>query len=116
MHIGLLEDAGEGRGRVYYLRGTGVDTAAPTWDEELVDVVGNVRLDFMQIVLNGNGIPTISYTTPDEGGHHGEPESADAYRRRRPARLLNISTRARVQTDDNVLIGGFIITGTSRRR
>lgn len=29
-----------------------------------------------------------------------------------PARLLNISTRARVQTDDNVLIGGFIITGS----
>lgn len=29
-----------------------------------------------------------------------------------PAQLLNISTRARVQTGDNVLIGGFIVTGT----
>ena len=28
-----------------------------------------------------------------------------------PAKLLNIATRARVETDDNVLIGGFIITG-----
>ena len=28
-----------------------------------------------------------------------------------PAQLLNISTRARVQTDDKVLIGGFIVTG-----
>jgi hypothetical protein len=29
------------------------------------------------------------------------------------ARSLNLSTRARVQTGDNILIGGFIITGTS---
>jgi hypothetical protein len=29
-----------------------------------------------------------------------------------PAQLLNISTRARVQTGDSILIGGFIITGT----
>lgn len=28
-----------------------------------------------------------------------------------PARSLNISTRARVQTGDNVMIGGFIVTG-----
>jgi hypothetical protein len=41
-----------------------VDTATPSWDEELVDVVGNNRLDFMQIVINGNGIPTLSYTKP----------------------------------------------------
>ncbi|HEV3467768.1 MAG TPA: hypothetical protein VG148_00490 [Pyrinomonadaceae bacterium] len=66
IHVGLLEDAGGGTGNVFYLRGTAVDTAAPVWQEELVDVVGNVRLDFMQIVLNGNGIPTISYTTPGE--------------------------------------------------
>jgi subtilisin family serine protease len=33
-----------------------------------------------------------------------------------PAQLLNISTRARVQTGDNVLIGGFIITGPESKR
>lgn len=33
-----------------------------------------------------------------------------------PARLLNISTRGRVQTQDNVLIGGFIITGNDPKR
>ena len=33
-----------------------------------------------------------------------------------PARLLNISTRARVQTGDDVLIGGFIITGGGTKR
>jgi hypothetical protein len=65
IHVGLLEDAGEGRGNVFYLRGSHADTATPVWEEELVDQVGNVRLDFIYIVLDGNGIPTISYTTPD---------------------------------------------------
>ena len=66
IHIGLLEDANNGNARVYYLRGSNVDTATPTWDEELVDEVGSVRLDFLYIVLDGNGIPTISYTTPGQ--------------------------------------------------
>jgi hypothetical protein len=34
----------------------------------------------------------------------------------RSARDLNISTRARVETGDNVLIGGFIITGTEAKK
>jgi hypothetical protein len=33
-----------------------------------------------------------------------------------PARSLNISTRARVQTGDNVMIGGFIVTGNSSKK
>lgn len=33
-----------------------------------------------------------------------------------PARSLNISTRARVQTGDNVMIGGFILTGNTPRK
>ncbi len=33
-----------------------------------------------------------------------------------PARLANISTRLRVETGDNVLIGGFIITGTQPKK
>jgi hypothetical protein len=32
-----------------------------------------------------------------------------------PSRFLNIATRMRVQTGDNVLIGGFIITGSAPR-
>jgi len=67
IHIGLAEAAGGtpgGNTNIWYLRGSNVDTASPTWDEELVDVVGNDRLDFMQIVLDGNGIPILSYTTP----------------------------------------------------
>ena len=33
-----------------------------------------------------------------------------------PAQLLNISSRAQVQTADNVLIGGFIVTGTDPKQ
>ena len=44
--------------------------------------------------------------------------SAELYRQPTPPRppvLLNISTRLRVLTGDNVLIGGFIITGTDSK-
>ena len=67
IHIGLAEAENGvpgGNTNIWYLRGSNVDTATPIWDEELVDVVGNNRLDFMQIVINGNGIPTLSYTKP----------------------------------------------------
>jgi sugar lactone lactonase YvrE len=33
-----------------------------------------------------------------------------------PSRLANISTRLRVETGDNVLIGGFIVTGTQPKK
>ena len=64
IHVGLAEAGTGGNTNVWYLRGSHVDTATPTWEEELVDVVGSNRLDFFQIVLNGNGIPTMSYTAP----------------------------------------------------
>jgi T5SS/PEP-CTERM-associated repeat protein len=43
-----------------------------------------------------------------------EPTSSDAALP--PSNLLNISTRLNVQTGDNVLIGGFIITGTDPKK
>jgi uncharacterized delta-60 repeat protein len=49
------------------------------------------------------------------GGHNGNGVLATAelyVEQPTPPTLLNISTRLRVLTDDNVLIGGFIITGT----
>jgi glucose/arabinose dehydrogenase len=33
-----------------------------------------------------------------------------------PSQAMNISTRARVETGDNVLIGGFIVTGSAAKR
>jgi hypothetical protein len=53
------------------------------------------------------------------GGHNGNGvlASAELYvGQPTPPTLLNISTRLRVLTDDNVLIGGFIITGTDPKR
>ena len=64
IHLALATVGPGGQTDMYYLRGSRVDTATPVWDEELVESVGNNRLDFIQIVLNGNDIPTMSYTKP----------------------------------------------------
>ncbi len=53
----------------------------------------------------GNPYPTPPYETPT-------PTATPAP----PTNLGNISTRLRVETGDNVLIGGFIITGTQPKR
>ncbi len=63
IHVGL-----KSAGKIYYLRGQNVDTASPVWAEELINTVGStVRLDFMQIAIDGNGIPTVGYTTSAGG-------------------------------------------------
>jgi len=33
-----------------------------------------------------------------------------------PSQAMNISTRARMKTGDNVLIGGFIVTGSAAKK
>ncbi len=64
VHLAIKEEAPDGQGNIWYLRGKHADTAHPGWKEEYVDTVDSVRLDFMQITVDGNGIPTIGYTTP----------------------------------------------------
>lgn len=44
--------------------------------------------------------------------NHLSPDEGQAT----PSRLLNISTRARILTGDNVLIAGFIVTGTDPKK
>lgn len=64
IHVGVRREDPDGRGHeIGYLRGTGVDTASPTWTYERVDGVGNPRLDFMQIALDGSDRPTLGYTS-----------------------------------------------------
>ena len=55
----------------------------------MVQAVGNVYFDVSDVDFTITGPPLVSG----------------------PAQLLNISTRTRVQTGDNVMIGGFIVTG-----
>lgn len=63
IHIGL-----KSAGNVRYLKGSNVDTASPAWSDELITNAGStVRLDFMQIAIDGNGIPTLGYTTSAGG-------------------------------------------------
>ena len=52
--------------------------------------------------------PDIANVTGGDGADIGALESA-------PAILANISTRLRVGTGDNAMIGGFIITGTQQK-
>jgi hypothetical protein len=69
-----------------------------------------------------DGSPNSSYSfysvAHDEAGNvEAAPASPDAIVLSTPSgQLLNISTRLRVQTGDNVLIGGFIITGTDAKK
>ena len=71
--------------------------------------MGNVSFSFP---LDGSALGRfITATATDSDGNTSEFSKASAIV---PplSRFLNISTRLRVQTGDNVLIGGLIITGT----
>jgi len=61
--------------------------------------VVNITSATNAIIANGQAVGTI---TNDDGGL--------------PERLSNISTRSRVLTGDNVMIGGFIIDGSTPKR
>jgi len=63
--------------------------------------------------------PTASATaspTPTASATASPTPAATATPTATPAQLLNISTRANVLTGDNVLIGGFIITGNDVKK
>jgi CSLREA domain-containing protein len=89
---------------------------------------GEIYLGFLDVHTNAQG--RVDFTFPLEVGAFGRFITATATD---PAgntsefsltsavvppisRFLNISTRLRVQTGDNVLIGGFIITGTDPKQ
>jgi N-acetylneuraminic acid mutarotase len=58
-----------------------------------------------EMIVWGGG--AIAIGTTNTGGRYCAPA---------PAQLGNISTRAFVQTGDNVMIGGFIVQGTEQKR
>ncbi|MDP9100055.1 MAG: hypothetical protein M3N48_13855 [Verrucomicrobiota bacterium] len=80
--------------------------------------LGNTTLT--SAFFDGNPNSSYSfYSVAQDGAGNVEtaPAVADATVLSTPSgQLLNISTRLRVQTGDNVLIGGFIITGTETKK
>jgi hypothetical protein len=89
IHIALKEDGPGTSGNIWYLLGERADTGSPIWSQELVDVVGADRLDFMMIVVNDNGIPTIGYTTPPDASK-GVTTSSRVRPLRRTSRRMSI--------------------------
>ncbi len=84
---------------------------------------GQTFLGFEDVATDGGGDAVFSVTFPvvgtstaftatatDPDGNTSEFSAAFT------TKLLNISTRMQVLTDDNVLIGGFIVTGISPKR
>ena len=61
-----------------------------------------------------NGVQSISVTATDADGNTSEFSAAFQIGVR--SQNLNLSTRLRVETGANVLIGGFIVTGTDPKR
>jgi hypothetical protein len=62
------------------------------------------------------GVRTVSATATDPDGNTSEFSHSVSIAGTPAAQLLNISTRLGVQTAENVLIGGFIVTGTDAKK
>jgi CSLREA domain-containing protein len=76
-------------------------------------LTGNLSTD-----QRGTGFPRTfdDPATPNATGGDGTDIGAFEVQTVAPTVLANISTRLRVETGDNVLIGGFIVTGTQPKR
>lgn len=71
------------------------------------DANGNAAFNFIAPQIGANQYVTATAT--DSNGNTSEFSTAIG-------QPLNIATRLRVQTDDNVLIGGFIVAGTDPKK
>ncbi len=92
----VIDPSGFGEGR-YFLGFANVTTDA------------NCNASFDVTFLASTGTLHVTATATDPGGNTSEFSAAIG-------QLLNISTRLRVETGENVLIGGFIISGTDPKR
>ncbi len=76
-------------------------------------LTGNLTTD-----QRGSGFPRIfdDLLVANAAGGDGTDIGAFELQTAQPTKLANISTRLRVETGDNVLIGGFIITGAAPKK
>lgn len=109
----------------FEVRWSGSDTGAgiETYSIYVSENGGAYRLWITTTATSGlfQGRPNASYafySVARDGGGNTEaaPLQADASTSTLSGQLLNIATRLRVQTGENVLIGGVIITGTDPKR
>lgn len=61
LHAAVYVEDGEDDD-IVYVHGRDVDTASPTWTTEHVQDHDDTRLDFLQLSLNADDIPTVGYT------------------------------------------------------
>ena len=107
-----------GANKAYRVELFGNEAADPTGYGE-----GQVYLGFVNVTTDVAGNASFDVTLP-------RPQNATAYSATATdpngntsefgptffGRLQNISTRARIQTGDNIMIGGFIVTGADPKR
>ena len=111
-------------GNGFYGRASAVSAASP----QVTGIIAlmlqrNPNLDATQIkMMLQQSARTDSFTgkTPNPNWGYGKVDAnaavALAVQAATPSNLANISTRLRVEAGDNVLIGGFIVTGTEPKK
>jgi glucose/arabinose dehydrogenase len=78
----------------------------------VLNLSNNTASDF----ASGIGSPVDLHVGPDGALYYLTHWGAVFRIQATPSQAMNISTRARVETGDNVLIGGFIVTGSAAKR
>jgi hypothetical protein len=81
----------------------------------MTDNTGNAAFNAVLQIAPPSGQDIITATATDPGNDTSEFSNAIKLGSA-PAQLRNISTRLRVLANDNVLIGGFIITGSAPKK
>ena len=89
-----------------------VDATSRTYLASRVDVWQSHALTFSASASTA----TLTFAGPATGGIDDDVFVDNATIASGPGRLLNISTRLRVLTEDNALIGGFIVIGSDPKR
>ena len=103
-----LQVDGDNAGAAYVFTRSGT-----VWTQQ-AELNGNAADNFgIGVDLSGDTM-LIGARAADATG--GPSRAGAAYIYRLPHTLANVSTRLRVETGDNVLIGGFIVTGTQAKR
>ena len=123
---GFLYEADQGTNRVLKFAPNGTSTVFATLDSSvdnapvrpLVDPAGNL---YLSVITQAGGGTIYKFTPAGVRNIFMSETTIVSFMAFGPAegpaaQLLNIATRLRVQTGDNVLIGGFIITGADPKK